>query len=207
MLQLQCRRNVCVAALVAMLLACTCVALAQRVSKADQQNIFWYTAPLPLGADGFQLLPARKTFYLLASVEDSDFDRLQVSRVRESKFVIDAAGDVWKHYPDELTFRVTATALQTDLTGLDMDTLNESVSLEDLLLGLKFRLKAYRGLNVQILTPKSVKLIGVPADVNYDERIYRVKFDTEEMPLDTRLVLEILSPDGQLLSRMHLELL
>ncbi len=177
------------------------------VAQDNSENILWFKTPLPLGADAFELKPLNRRFYILACMEDARFDRLQVSRVRTSPFVIDAAGKVWRNYPKELSFRVTATALAEILNNLDSDDIQENADLNGFLLGLKFRLKVYRGLEMKILPPASIKLIGMPADVPYDERVYRVSFDTVNIPVDDRLVLEILTPGGQLLSRFHLELL
>ena len=179
---------------------------AQTVKLPDPDQIFWMKTPVSLGADQFLLNPAGRKFFLLSCLEDRRFNHLQVSRVRNSPFVIDAAGRVWKNYPDEVTFRVTATAIDSGLLNTDSNTIDEAGDLNSFLLGLQFRLKAFRGLEMRMKRPLSVKLIGVPADVSYDERVYRVSFETGDLPVDARLVMEVLSPKGQLLSRFHLEL-
>jgi hypothetical protein len=79
--------------------------------------------------------------------------------------------------------------------------------MNDFLLGLKFKLKVFRGLHMQQLTPSNVKLIGVPAYETYEERVYRVTFDTPDLPVDARLVLEVYDADGTRLTRFHLEML
>ena len=173
----------------------------------DPNEVYWYKAPLPLGADAFILQPANREFYLLSCIEDRRFNRLQVSRVRSSQFVIDSSGGVWKHYPSELTFRVTATALDAGELKSDVDKINEQGDLNSFLLGLHFRLKVFQGLAMKTISPSAVRLIGVPSDVPYEERIYRVSFDASQFPVDARLVMEVLSPAGKLLSRFHLELL
>ncbi len=173
----------------------------------DPNEVYWYKAPLPLGADGFMLRPAGREFYILGCVEDRRFNRLQVSRVRKSQFVIDSSGDVWKDYPSELTFRVTATAMDPGSLKSDVDRIDEPGDLNSFLLRLKFRLKIFKGLEMRIIEPTAIHAIGVPSDVPYEERIYRVSFDTADIPVDARLVMEVLSPGGQLLSRFHLELL
>lgn len=179
-----------------------------RILASDERdNIFWFTAPMPLGAEAFDLKPANQRFYLLACMEDTRFDRLEISRVRSSRFVIDSTGHLWHDYPSKLAFRVTATALADILRNLDSDQITEPGDLNSFLLGLKFRLKVYRGLQVRVLPPDSVKMIGMPSDVPYNERVYRVSFDSSGIPVDDRLVLEVLSPQGQLLTRFHLELL
>jgi hypothetical protein len=202
-------------ALVAVMTALTCWSSAQvnsfaqfgRFAQSNSDNIFWFTSPLPLGAEGFVLHPVNRHFYVLACVENRRFDRLQVSRVRTSPFVIDAAGQVWHEYPAELNFRVTATAIQDILNNLDTSDITEPGDINSFLLGLKFRLKVYHELDMRILPPTSVNLIGLPADEPGEERVFRVSFNTGQVPVDDRLVLEVLSPGGQLLTRFHLELL
>jgi hypothetical protein len=177
------------------------------VSDDDSNEVYWYKAPLPLGADGFRLEPAGREFYVLSCIEDRRFNRLQVSRVRKSPFVIDASGDVWKTYPSEVTFRVTATAMDPGSLKSDIDKINEPGDLNSFLLGLHFRLKVFEGLNMRMIKPIAIHMIGVPSDVPFDERVYRVSFETGDFPVDARLVMEVLSPGGKLLSRFHLELL
>jgi hypothetical protein len=77
-----------------------------------------------------------------------------------------------------------------------------------LLTKLKFRLKAYDGLHMRIVFPDSSTMIGVPADIPYDERIYRVTFELpEDEPVTERFVLEVLSTKGERLARLHFSLL
>ncbi|HEX6878839.1 MAG TPA: hypothetical protein VF135_00615 [Terriglobales bacterium] len=173
----------------------------------DPNRIYWFKVPVSLGAEAFKIEPLGKHFFLLACLEDNSFDRLQVSRVRSSQFVIDKAGDLWQHYPRELTFRVTATAMNTEDLQADTETIQEAGDLNSFLLGLRFQLKIFRGLERTIIQPISIRMIGLPANVPGEERIYRVSFATGEFPVDARLVMEVLSPDGKLLTRFHLELL
>lgn len=49
-----------------------------------------------------------------------------------------------------------------------------------------------------------MRVIGVSADVPYDERIYRVSLKLDHIPLKHRIVLE-LSPGGERISKFHLE--
>jgi hypothetical protein len=57
------------------------------------------------------------------------------------------------------------------------------------------------------ISPTNVKLIGVPSYQPYDERIYRLSFDTPNVPVDARLVLEVYDSSGTRLTRFHLEIL
>lgn len=200
-------------ALGAAMLAASCSTVSNAFPQSNSattpvdDKIFWFSAPVALGADAYILHPLDRKFYLLACLDDGRFNRLQVSRIRSSQFVIDAGGHLWRNFPDELSFRVTATAIDDLLRNLDMDELTEPGDLNSFLLGLRFRLKIYRGLAVRILQPSSVRNIGMPGDEPSEERVYKVAFETSDIPVDDRIVLEVLSPGGQLLSRFHLELL
>jgi hypothetical protein len=72
---------------------------------------------------------------------------------------------------------------------------------------LSFRLKIFNGLQSREVEPSSIQHLGMPVDVPYDERIYQISFDLDDVPPTDRLVLEIFSPDGTRVSRFHLELL
>jgi hypothetical protein len=50
-------------------------------------------------------------------------------------------------------------------------------------------------------------MIGMPADVPYDERIYRITVNAENLPITDRLVIEIISPQGQVLTHFPFSLL
>jgi hypothetical protein len=43
-------------------------------------------------------------------------------------------------------------------------------------------------------------MIGVPADVPSDERIYRITLNNVRLPITDRLVVEILTPQGEVLT-------
>ena len=78
---------------------------------------------------------------------------------------------------------------------------------QELLLNLKFRIRAYNGLEVREITPQSIEMIGMPADVPYDERVYRININAGSIPITDRLVVEILSPQGELLTHFPFSLL
>jgi hypothetical protein len=42
-----------------------------------------------------------------------------------------------------------------------------------------------------------VTLIGVPAEIAYDERVFRVSFDVGQIPVSDRVILEVTSPEGE----------
>jgi hypothetical protein len=85
--------------------------------------------------------------------------------------------------------------------------INSFYTPHDFLLKLKFSLKVYDGMEMRLIEPESVQMIGVPSDVPYDERVYRIGFNLDQIPVTDRFVLEVLSPEGERLTRFHFDLL
>lgn len=170
-------------------------------------TVLVYRSPLPLGAQGFELRPANRIFFLLASAEVPLLDNLRITRASAGGSVVAADGTPLNSYPAEVDFRVTASASDSVMITSQLDPVEYNGDVGSFLLGLRFRLKVYRALKFHIVEPSRVSLIGVPSDLPYDERVYRVSFDTENIPCDARLVLEVLTPSGDRLGRFHLELL
>jgi hypothetical protein len=176
-------------------------------AEDDQYETFYFHSPVPLGLEAIRVMPTKKMVYLLASAENQTLDGLQVNRAPHVGRVSRSDGSPVKTYPSGLDFRVTATALPNDFKGVDQFQVTTHEPMNDFLLGLKFKLKAFRGLKMVELTPANVKLIGVPSYQSYEERVYRVSFDTPNLPVDVRLVLEVYAADGTRLTRFHLEML
>ncbi len=107
-------------------------------------------------------------------------------------------------YPEFVDFRVTVT---TRMRNPDEPPYPIACheDLNDYLLGLRFRLKIFHALQYTVVEPKVVRLIGMPPDVSYNERIYRVSFQLPGLPLEDRIKLEVLSPSGERISKFHLE--
>lgn len=173
----------------------------------DQHTVLQYRFPLPLGADGYFVERLHRPFFLLASADDPGVQNVSITRAHLGGSVKTPDGSELRHYPDQTTFRVTASALDPALLTTDLEPVAYDGDMNSLLLNLNFRLKVYRALQMKMIKPVRVVQIGMPADVPYDERVYRVSFDTSDIPVDARLVLEVLSPTGDRLSRFHFELL
>ena len=173
----------------------------------DTFEVFSFHSPVPLGLDAIRVLPAKKIVYLLASVENQSLDGLKISREPHLGRVARIDGSEVKTYPSALDFRVTATALPNDFRGIDEYDVHSKHSMNEFLLGLKFKLKVFRGLHKKEIAPANIKLIGVPSYEPYDERVYRVSFETPDLPVDARLVLEVYDSTGTRLTRFHLEML
>jgi hypothetical protein len=87
------------------------------------------------------------------------------------------------------------------------DTVEVSGDPRELLLGLGFRIQVYDGLHSREIAPESVEMIGMPAYVNYDERVYRVTVKAADLPITDRFKIEILSRQGEVLGHFSFVLL
>jgi hypothetical protein len=161
---------------------------------------------VPLGQDGLLLQPSKRSLILVASAQSSGFDGWQQVESNGSRLVYASTGRRIQRFPEYVDFRVTASARHDSYNvGEPLYPTRCTAELNEYLLGLKFRVKVFHGIDATVLEPKTVKLVGVPADVPYDERVYQLSFKLEDIPLEDRVVLEVLSPEGDRISKFHLE--
>lgn len=195
---------------VAVLLLVTIVALplANAAAQEDPEvaTEFVLHAPFPLGSEAFLLMPSKRNFYLLGSIENHDFDGIHVYRLHKQSSVTRDGVRVAR-YPDEVVFRVTATTITPEGQMDPPSRLDFPQEVSQLLLGLRFQLKVFRGLDADVLEPYDVRMIGIPSDQPADERVYRISFRMHQVPTDARLALEVCTPDGERIARFRIELL
>jgi hypothetical protein len=154
---------------------------------------------MPAGYDVVVLKPSGANLALMGLIECPELEGAQSVSEGANKKLVSAAGDTIRHFPQRFSFRITAS-----LRKMLMDRPVASVDVRDepheLLLNLKFRIRAYNGLENHEIVPESVEMIGMPADVPYDERVYRVNLNNVNLPITARLVVEIRTPQGELLT-------
>lgn len=180
---------------------------AVAVSSAAQMRTGpGFHSSMPAGYTVVRLQPSGATVSLLGLIECAEMEGAQqVSQGLGAK-VVDAHGVPLRSFPQHVSFRITATLRKTLIDPpLDSVTINDAPA--EFLLKLGFRLKVYHGLERHELAPESVEMIGVPADVAYDERVFRVNFDLKNLPVTDRLVLEVLSPEDETLAHFSFGLL
>lgn len=179
-------------------------------NSASASSSSWHTTPLfhsttPAGYDVLRIKPGDAVVSFLGLIECPELEGAQQVGDGTTGQIVNADGKVLKDFPEHFSFRITASLRKTVL--LDPTEAIESADPQDLLLKLKFRLKTFHGLNGHVVQPDSVQMIGVPADIPYDERVYRVSFTVKNLPVSDRCVLEILSEDGSRLTKFHFDLL
>ena len=181
-------------------------AFAGQPRPGDVRDTTSLRSTMPVGFAVVQLRPSGATLSIMGLVECQEMEGLhQVAQGVHAR-IITAQGEALREFPRHFSFRVTATLRKTLIDGPDRKVTTSEAPLE-LLLKLGFRLRLYDGLEMQEIEPSSVALIGVPADVNYDERVFRVSFDVGSIPVTDRMILQVLSPEGEELTHFPFGLL
>jgi hypothetical protein len=176
------------------------------LARPRQESQPTYSTITPAGYEVITLKPSGTIVAVLGLIECPEVEGARhVAEGLQSR-IVSAAGAPLAFFPRRFNFRVTATLRKTIL-----DTPSRSVATAEdprqFILHLGFRLKVYDALEKQELAPQSVEQVGVPDDIAYDERVFRVVFDVGEQSITNRFVLEVFSPEGERLARFHFELL
>lgn len=180
------------------------VALAGAKPKKSDEHGHRYTAVVPLGITHFTAPHDPRGMYLMVTAESPAFDGWQVNPGQ--RMPMNADGAPVRMFPERVDFRVTASSRVTELVGIDEYPMKlTEQSFAEAMTKLNFRLRIFHGIDARVLSPASVNVIGVPEDVPYDERVWRVSFDIGQVPIDDRLVFEVLSAEGERIAKFHLE--
>jgi hypothetical protein len=194
--------------LVLSMLIASCVFAGDVASLSPKWELAYHSV-VPLGEEAILLEPGNHALSFLASAESVDFEGWRQVYNTAGATLLDAGGRPVEHYPRFVDFRITVSARRHVLPGLQpllVDCESQIQDLNNYLLQLQFRIKIFHALQVAVVEPTNVKLIGIPGDVPYDERIYRMSFDLGDVPVTNRIVLEVLSPAGDRLTRFHLDM-
>jgi hypothetical protein len=163
---------------------------------------------IPLGADAYELRGEqwKGVMTLLASAENNGFEGMERRKVEQRETLFANDGRQLEHYPGKIDFRVTAS-FRTRLPETSPFPIGAPGNQNGYLLHLKFRIVVFDGLRQTVVEPESVEMIGVPEEMPYDERIYRVSADLSRFPMRDRVVLEVHDPDGGRICKFHLDLM
>lgn len=187
----------------------TLLLMANAGTNSDQDYSRQFHSWVPLGGERIDLHPADRSLYLLTTAHSSSFDGMEAVFRGTHRVLLTAEGAPVRYFPSHLAFRFTATAMRPDmLLAQPYGTLNLAEdAINDYILGLGFRLKIFHGLDVTYVQPDSVRQIGMPADEPYNERVFNIEFTTpQRIPIEDRIVLEVLSPSGARICKFHLDL-
>lgn len=175
-------------------------------ARSSTDLVYRYHSIVPLGTEKIRLQPSQRQIDLIASAESSSFEGVERRDSPPKPRLVNANGSPVSFYPAEVAFRLTATTLnrlKDEDPPLEVNTAQDTNTF---LLELHMRLKVFRGLDAYELEPSEVELIGMPAAIPYEERIYRATFNLDHIPADARLVFEVFDSNDERISRFHLEL-
>jgi hypothetical protein len=171
----------------------------------------WQTGPglhsaMPAGYEVVVLKPSQATLSMMGLIECTELEGAQqISQGLRARLISSTGAPIGK-FPPRFSFRITVSLRKIVLDG-PTDTVEVSGDPRELLLGLGFRIQVYDGLHAREIAPESVEMIGMPAYVNYDERIYRVSVNAANLPVTDRFKVEILSRRGDVLGHFSFLLL
>lgn len=163
---------------------------------------------IPLGIETFRLEPANRDFYLMASVENPAFVGIRrvVSKNDRAVKLIARDGKTVTAYPNRVQFRLTASTRDKLMDDKPFGT-RADLPPDQLFIKLKFRMKIFHGLEYRYVEPAFVDDVGMPRSIAYNERIFRIGFNMGNVPIEDRVVMEVISPTGERLCKFHLDLL
>ena len=164
-----------------------------------------YTELEHLDNDSIRLPSGEKLTFLATWIapELTKFERVDSAN---GSYVRDANGKRVTRYPDKMTLRVTVGNRTEVSNGKPLD-FDSKLSAQELASSLHFRLRVYEGLEYRLLEPLTSKVIGVPKDIPYNERIYLVEFSLKDVPIEDRLVIEALDPEDTRVTRFSVSMI
>ncbi len=184
------------------------VASCKDYAGNSTENERAYHSLVPLGAERIELRPGKRSLFVLATAESPYFEGWHGPMDSHTLFTAD--GTRVESYPEQLAFRVTASAMRPDLMVIDSDATLDlpDDTVNDYLLHLQFRVIIFHGLEQEQLQPQEIRLIGMPAAVPYGERVYQAYFNLPHpVPIEDRVVFEVISPSAEYrLCKFHLDL-
>lgn len=191
---------------ITILLLCIPIAAQSGLSSAQSLPTEWaFNSTIPLGTDLLVLQPSKEHVALMASAESEQFKSWKLIEENDKKKILGADGEPVKKMPSHVVFRITA-GTKDKLTDTQAYPVPTEANLNDFLLSLRFRVKIFRGIDARIVEPQEVRLIGMPADETYNERIFRASFDLGDVNIEDRVVLEVIDGNtDQRISKFHLE--
>lgn len=165
-----------------------------------------FHATMPAGYTVVRLEPSGATVAFLGLIECAEIEGAQQVSEGLNARVVDSHGVPLRTFPRHISFRITATLRKT-LIDPPLDSISSNETPAEFLVKLGFRLRIYHGLERREVAPESVTMIGVPSDVAYDERVFRASFDLENLPVTDRLVLEVVSPEDEVVTHFSFGIL
>ena len=168
-----------------------------------------YRELIPLGSETFSYSNGKQheLFYVMASARSQAFEGQQVWQDGERAVLKTPGGLPVQNYPREVRFRVSVSQ-RDDVLLVDSPFLvqGHGRTFDELITSLKFEVRVFRALKCRIVHPTKVTHLGIPPDVPASQRIYEVTFDVGDVPISDRIVMHVLTDQGERLAKFNFDL-
>ena len=208
------RTGRCFGTLLLAVMSCVpCVAASGKgaAAKTDPdaaKPIHTYRALIPLGSEVFSYSSEKRgeVFYVMASAQNREFAGEQLWIDGDKRVLKASNGTRIEAYPRQVSFRVSVSERgETLLSDSPFPVANHG-TFDEFISGLKFELRVFHALKTRIVHPTKVAHIGPPLEMPSRERVYEVTFDLGEVPISDRMVMHVLTSEGERLAKFNVDL-
>ncbi len=193
----------------AALLSLPCVASGKPIAPATRRPLHRYHSSIPLGSEVFNYEheSTHQIFYVIASAQDREFEGQEIWLDGDRHVLKTSAGKPVENYPRHVRFRVSVCERDSSyLIDAPIPIATNASTFDEFISGLKFEMVVFHALTYRTEQPAKVKHIGIPLDVPSNERIYEVSFDVGEVPITDRIVMHVLTDQGERLAKFNVDL-
>jgi hypothetical protein len=182
---------------------------AAKADAHDMQPLHVYRALIPLGSEVFSYSyqKRKEVFYVMASAQNGAFAGDQLWVDGDKRVLKASNGSPIESYPRQVSFRVSVSERgEALLSDSPFPVENHGGTFDQFISGLKFEVRVFHALKARIVHPTKVAHIGPPPDMPSNERIYEVTFDVGDVPISDRMVMHVLTGQGERLAKFNVDL-
>jgi hypothetical protein len=195
--------------LMGMFLSSPCAASGKPGAPAAPRPLHRYHSSIPLGSEVFtyEHESTHQIFYVMASAQDREFEGQEIWLDGDRHVLKTSGGKLVENYPRHVRFRVSVCERDSSyLIDAPIPIATHANTFDEFISGLKFEMVVFHALTYRTVQPAKVTHIGIPLDVPSNERIYEVSFDVGDVPITDRIVMHVLTDQGERLAKFNVDL-
>lgn len=180
-----------------------------RTGAEEARPAHTYRALVPLGSEVFAYSYEKRKdiFYVMASARNGELAGDQLWVKGDKHLLKNARGLLVERYPRQVNFRVSVSERDGALlVDSPFPVRGQSGTFEEFIKGLKFEMRIFHALKERVVRPTKIAQVGPPLEVPSKERIYDVTFDLGEVPISDRVVMHVLTNEGDRLAKFNFDL-